>query len=270
MDIQHRFDKGFRPALETLIYKVGDRIFRDEPPEGAEKLKAFKLLDTGIYDELFLIESDFDYFPYLVSVSAKNASGESAEMSFCIFGTGRGDAVSFAYYLVWREGFGCFRVKEIFELEPDTEDCLEYALVQLEPPRDAVYKLLEKLEDRNGLFIAGLIDEIYGMTEAKVLRYEEDELPRRERYIGSPTLPTEDELIKRMRDGIYYDRTAWETNTMDGSALLLDLVDKAQDNEEKKRWLNMFIILPYGTYFLTTAYKTVIEETLPDLWGLRS
>ena len=42
-------------------------------------------------------------------------------------------------------------------MEPDTEDCLEYALVQLEPPRDAVYKLLEKLEDRNGLFIAGLI-----------------------------------------------------------------------------------------------------------------
>jgi hypothetical protein len=269
MDIQHRFDRGFRPAKQATVFIKDGRLYQKDAPEGAEEVRAAKLLDTGFYDELFLIETDDDYWVYVVSVSAQTEENGPFERKYCVFGKGLGDAIACAYYLAWTEGGRkSFTVTAIGEAEPVSEDCLEYRVKRLDTPKLPVYRMLEKLTDRNALFVSELIDMVYRMTEEELLAYEREVLPEGERYIGSPAPATEDELIKRMWDGIYYDRTAWETNTQEGSILrhwLLSLVDKAQTNEEKKLWLNMFILLPYGTYFLTTAYETVLNETLPDI-----
>ena len=274
MDIQHRFDKGFRPAKETEVFKKGDLLLSAKPEEGGEPVRAAKLLDTGFYDELFMIVEEDDYTVFFVSAEAETEAGETIRRPYCVFGTGVGDAVTYAYYLMWTEGGRKqFRITTIGEAQPVMNENGKYLLMRMETPKPPVYKMLEKLTDRSALFIAELIGLVYGMTEEELLSYERETLPERERYIDSPAPATEDELIKRMRDGIYYDRTAWETNTMNGSILrqwLLSLVDEAVTNEEKKLWLNMFILLPYGTYFLTTAYRTVLDETLPDIGGLPS
>lgn len=274
MDIRHRFDRGFRPAKQATVFVKDGRLYQKDAPEGAEEVRAAKLLDTGFYDELFMIETDDDYWAYVVSVSAVTETGEPIRRTYCVFGVGAGDAITYAYYLMWTEGGRKnFLVNAIGEAEQISEDCPEYTVTWLATPKLPVYKMLEKLSGRNARFISELIDQVYRMTEDELLRYEKETLPEQQRYVGSPTPATEDELIKRMRDNIYYDRTAWETNMPEGTILrewLLDLVDKAKTNEEKKRWLNMFILLPYGTYFLTTAYKTVLNEALPDIGELPS
>lgn len=297
MDIQHRFDNDFLSAWETTVFIKGDMLYRKNAPEDAKKIPAAKLTDIGYYDENLMAWEDGDHWVYVVSVSAGNGKNEPMRRTYGVFcNGGRGYAITYAYYMMWTEGGReDFKITAIGEVWPDHGELPGQQVIWMDTPGLPVYKLLEKLTDRNGRFVSELIDRVYDMTEEELLLSEKKELPHYEQCIIPPqkrledlldeclgssrcddnTAPeddkrtssaesAEDVLIERMLRWCYCD----DNNTYEASKLCDQLrrrIEKAQTNEEKKRLLNMFILFGLETLFLTTAYKTVLDDTLPDI-----
>ena len=275
----------FTPHRRNPFLPPGASRDRKDPIIG------IRLLDVGRYDENSIIWEETDYMPCFLTVSgrrehrgetapaeASDAGGEVCAdpevRTFLVMGGGLGDGLTMAYAWMRAEGLEeDFRVLHLEDTGWDENWKRTWQEVVIRG--DVCYDLLKKLDPNTARLISNLIDVIVsrtgGGTEKDLYEYEFVTLPRRSRYIGEDTDPSQKDLIDRRWKEIYYDRTKFEVLTWEGFHLCSWLEDdyrQASEDEARKKCLCCFLQMDYDCSFLWTAFRMVMDDQVPPLGTL--